>query len=141
MKPVSRDMLIELYVNQKMNLGEIAVRLNTHRPRIGRLLREFKIPKRTKLAENNNNWKGGIRKDQGGHIRVYQPEHSRADGNGYVSRSILVWEEFYGMPFPVDKEPHHDNEIKDDDRPENIIPLTHSGHTKLHRARQIQKGD
>src|SRR4030042_2300631 len=80
-------------------------------------------------------WRGGTRTVKG-HVLILKPEHPRVTSQGYVPRAILVWEEYYGAPFPVGKEPHHDNEIPDDDRPENIIPLTHSEHTGEHNRRR-----
>jgi hypothetical protein len=47
-------------------------------------------------------------------------------------RAILNWEEANGFSFPEDKMPHHKNLVRDDDRPENIEPKTHSEHTILH---------
>ena len=84
------------------------------------------------IGEASSKWKGGEHKNSDGYVIIYHPNHPRAHSDGYVKRSILVWEEANQKPFPVGKEPHHDNEIRDDDRPENIIPLTHSEHTRHH---------
>ena len=81
---------------------------------------------------NIRNWKGGEKYDSQGYVQVKRPNHPRAGSDGRVPRSILVWEEFYGMQFPEGKIPHHDSEIKDDDRPENIIPKTPAEHNRAH---------
>ena len=76
-------------------------------------------------------WRGGTR-IVNGHVLIKMAGHPRAQPhNSYVPRAILVWEEANGQPFPEGKEPHHDNGIPDDDRPENIIPLTHSEHSLI----------
>lgn len=54
----------------------------------------------------------------------------------YVLRAIVNWEKANGVPFPEGKEPHHKNEIKTDDRPENIQPVTRSEHIKIHIAKR-----
>jgi len=81
-------------------------------------------------------WKGGESFD-GTYVNIKKPGHPFAGSDGYVRRSILVWEKANGRPFPEGKEPHHLNGIKTDDRPENIQPLTHAEHTSLHRHLQL----
>jgi hypothetical protein len=71
-------------------------------------------------------------KTRDGYVLVRQPGHPRAGGNGYVKRSILVWEEAHGRPVPEGVATHHVNGIRDDDRPENLLVLTPSEHSKLH---------
>ena len=59
-----------------------------------------------------------------------------ASGRGHwVHRARVVWEAANG-PLPPGHLVHHDNEVKDDDRPENLIAMTRSQHLKLHRSRQ-----
>ena len=89
-------------------------------------------PGRNQQGENNAHWKGGIRHNQG-YVYLFRPSHPRANLKGYVHRSILNWEEANERPFPDGMEPHHKNEIKGDDRPENIEPKTHSKHTHDHK--------
>jgi hypothetical protein len=88
-------------------------------------------PSATMLGPKNPNWNGGSRY-QHGHVKCLCPNHYRADANGYVQRSILAWEKANGRPFPEGMEPHHKNLVKDDDRPENIEPKTHSKHIRDH---------
>jgi len=85
---------------------------------------------------HNSHWRGGVCLDSDGYVLVKRREHPRADIRGYVKRSILVWEKAHdGVSFPEGMEPHHKNEVKDDDRPENIEPKTHAGHTRDHNLR------
>jgi hypothetical protein len=78
-------------------------------------------------------WTGEEYRNTQGRVWVYQPDHPLALSNGYVKRAIVIWEKANGQPFPKGKLAHHDNEIKDDDRPENIIPMTRSEHARHHR--------
>lgn len=77
-------------------------------------------------------WKGGITRRRG-KVYIYQPDHPRADRGGYVKRAILVWEEAHGQPVPEGAIIHHNNEIKDDDRPENLLAMSQSLHVRLHK--------
>ena len=125
MKPVSRDILIELYINQKLKQKEIVEKMGISGRTLRRMLHSYRLFKKI-----------GQRKDSTGHVLIYQPEHPRTRHNGYVMRAILVWEKFHNTSFPEDKEPHHDNGVPDDDRPGNIIPLTHSEHAKISNQRR-----
>ncbi len=91
-------------------------------------------PRLSMTGDRNPNWKGGEYRHNG-YVYVLRPEHPMASEGGgrYVQRAVLVWEEANGRPFPEGMEPHHKNEVKDDDRPENIEPKTHSAHAKLTR--------
>lgn len=103
---------------------------------------EFKHSKKTKrkiseanIGSNHPNWKGGIKKDSKGYIYIWEPNHPRANSNkGYVGRSCLIAEEMLGRYLFPNEIAHHKNEIKDDDRPENIeVKKSRSIHTKYHR--------
>ena len=88
-------------------------------------------PSYGKKGSNALNWRGGERTNSEGHVLLYRPEHPRAYQNGYVKRAIIVWEEANDQPFPEGKDAHHDSGVPDDDRPENIVPLTHGEHTTI----------
>ena len=85
-----------------------------------------------KQKENHPNWKGGLHKDSEGYIHVKMRNHPRADRNGYVRRSILVWEQHHG-PVPVGMVIHYVNGNPQDDRIENLKALPHGEHVRLHK--------
>ncbi len=91
-------------------------------------------------------WNGGQSK-QGGYVLVYAPDHPRANRSGYVRRGIIVAEQKIGRPLAPGEVVHHINQIRDDDRPENIDVLqSQSAHIALHnrtirRAKKLTEDD
>lgn len=48
-------------------------------------------------------------------MKIRKPDHPMVDGRGFIKRSILNWEEYYGKPWPKDTVPHHiDHDITND---------------------------
>lgn len=84
-----------------------------------------------KAGKNHPNWKGGIKKNRG-YIFIWKPDHPGADGNGYTKRARLVAEKTLGRYLYSWEITHHENEIRDDDRSENIKVTTQSKHMSLH---------
>lgn len=76
-------------------------------------------------------WKGG-QTSYNGYTLLYRPNHPRANSWGYVKRAILVLEEKLNRPILLGMDSHHKNEVRDDDRPENLEELTRSKHRALH---------
>lgn len=84
-------------------------------------------------GENHYNWKGGIHNNNG-YIYVSMPEHPQANSKGYVGRAHLVAEKALGRMLNTKKGEmtHHINEIKNDDRPQNILICLVGYHKSLH---------
>ncbi len=130
---IDKVLLEKLYVTDKLSTREIGHMLVVGKSTVSRQLVKHGIERRpcSMPGPDSHRWNGGVIMNQG-HVMVFARGHHRANGEGYVQRSILVWEETNGMPFPEGKEPHHKNLVKDDDRPDNIEPKTHSAHARLH---------
>lgn len=76
----------------------------------------------------NPHWKGGINHASHGYIRVWKPEHPRANKAGYVLQHILVWEEAHARPLPEGWVIHHLNGLRDDNRPKNLLGVPEGNH-------------
>jgi len=66
-------------------------------------------------------WKGGKYKTTEGYILILKPTHPFHNKRGYVRRSRLVIEKQIGRYLKPKEVVHHKNEIKDDDRIENLM--------------------
>jgi hypothetical protein len=129
---VNEDTLADMYSRQRLSVRTIGHKLGIGAQTVWEHLVKLGVPRR-----RVGWWRGGV-SSRYGYVYVWQPSHPRAGNDGYVMRAITNWEEANGMPFPENKSPHHDNEVKDDDRPENIIPLTRSEHMILHYQRRAK---
>ena len=81
-----------------------------------------------------------------GYVMVRSVEHPRARSHGYVLEHILVLEEKLGRHLADDEIGHHLNGKRDDNRPENLVALTKSGHRRQElgelykkRIRQLER--
>ncbi len=90
------------------------------------------LPKKFKVGPRHHNWRGGIRYNRDGRALVLKRDHPRAHKSGYVLRSVLVAEEKIGRVVLPTEDVHHINGDRTDDRPENLMVLSKSDHTRLH---------
>ena len=74
---------------------------------------EFKKGENT--GEKATSWKGGICHTRDGYILIYK------NVKNYIRRARYVMEEKIGRPLTKREVVHHINEIRDDDRPENLM--------------------
>lgn len=75
---------------------------------------------RSRTGSQAGNWKGGRHVGTDGYVQVYKPGHHRAKKNGYVREHIVVMEAKLGRLLKPEEQVHHLNNIKDDNRPENL---------------------
>ena len=68
-----------------------------------------------------------------GYILIYKPEHPFAKKSGYIFEHRLVMEKFLGRYLLPEERVHHDNDVKDDNRIENLsLFLNTKRHLKYH---------
>ena len=97
---------------------------------------EFKKGAIQPKAEKSFNWKGGRNKDAKGYLLIYSPNHPFIRKSGYVTEHRLVVEKFLGRYLKPEEVVHHINEIKEDNRIENLFLFSND---KLHRRFHILK--
>lgn len=83
----------------------------------------------------NPAYKGAPFRDKDGYVRVWAPEHHRADNSGRVYEHILVAEAAFSVQVTRDMHVHHINGVKHDNRPENLEVLTAAEHHRSHDPR------
>lgn len=86
---------------------------------------------RVRKLWDGSDWNDGYR-DNRGRFRVYRPDYPRAYSEGYALRAHVVYWMAKGRVHPKGTDLHHINEIKDDDRIENLKVIKHGRHTILH---------
>lgn len=90
--------------------------------------------KRIDLSGKNHwNWGGGKTLTPQGYILIYMPQHPFCTQKKYVFKHRLVIEKQIKRYLKPEEISHHLNEIKDDNRPANLIVFTSvSAHMKFH---------
>lgn len=86
--------------------------------------------------EKCNNWKGG-RTMHKGYVYIFKPEHRFAGKNGYVPEHRLVWEKYNNASLLPWSDVHHLNEIRSDNRIENLQAMMDYQHSALHAAKEM----
>lgn len=71
-----------------------------------------------------------------GYIATYYPDHPDANKDGYVMEHRLVMERFLGRRLEKDEVVHHINEIRTDNRIENLMLMTPSTHMSYHSKKR-----
>jgi len=85
---------------------------------------------RQRLSWTPERWDEGYI-DKRGYFWVYRPDCPRAYRNGYVKRyHAVLW--LNGFSVPTDKDVHHKNKDRLDDRLENLEVIDRSSHAKEH---------
>lgn len=90
--------------------------------------------------DKNPLWKGGKIKANG-YVKIYKPEHHKADNRGRIYEHTLICENALGKLLPDGAEIHHVNENRGDNSPGNIVLCQDSAyHSLLHqRARALKE--
>lgn len=84
------------------------------------------------LGEMNSNYNGGKYIDDKGYVRILRPEHP-ANIKGYIYEHRALIEEYLGRYLKSWESVHHINEIKADNRLENLFLCSQQEHSAIHR--------
>ena len=90
-------------------------------------------------GSKNCNWKGGRFTDQNGYILILKPNHPFVAKNHYVPEHRLVAEKELGRYLTKTEIIHHINEIKTDNRSENLYLFSNrASHLSYHQLLKYQ---
>lgn len=94
-----------------------------------------------KKGKKPGNWKGGWRITNKGYKVVLKPRHPNANGHGYVAEHRLAMEKHLDRYLEPEEVVHHINEIRADNRIENLMLFESPGqHAKHHIKKKINRG-
>lgn len=82
-------------------------------------------------GSKNPRWNGGKYTDVAGYVHIKAPSHPYSDSRGYVSEHRLVIEQKLGRYLLPTEHVDHINEIKNDNRPENLQVVSNRMNKKL----------
>jgi hypothetical protein len=88
-------------------------------------------------GSNNPAWKGGRTVEYRGYILIKKPDHKFATRNGYIMEHRIIWEEYNKACLLPWADIHHINQIKDDNRIENLHVMMHRIHVSLHFTKDM----
>lgn len=121
--------------NNGESATEIAKSMGLWATSVVRVLKRHGIELRdTRSGENHPSWKGGRIVKGDNYIGIWNPEHERADNQGYVYEHTLVMEQKIGrLPIKGKEIVHHINLDKHDNSPKNLYLCDYVKHTTMHR--------
>jgi len=122
------EFLEELYVEQSLSANEVAERLGCDERTVLRHLHRSDIDVRQPSHGRPPSF---------GTHHGYERVTTQVDGEHKevrIHRLVAVSE--YGVDAVKDKHVHHKNSIPWDNRPDNLVPLTHEEHNRVHHSHE-----
>jgi hypothetical protein len=140
------SMLKFKYEFQQLSINKLAREFDVSQNIIRKYLKKYKINLRnhkesnkvSNSREKNHKWKGGKRNHQG-YVEIMIPDHPYANECGYVYEHRHVIEQHIGRFLESNEVVHHINEIKNDNRIENLQLLSNEEHVRLHSLERHKK--
>jgi hypothetical protein len=80
----------------------------------------------------------GRKKNKAGYVLLCIHDHPNSDTKGYIFEHRVIAEMNCGRFLKPGEDVHHKNEIKHDNRIQNLEIISHSAHTVLHNLGSVQ---
>jgi HNH endonuclease len=93
-----------------------------------------------KHGSEHPSWRGGRTIDKNGYVRIWKPDGPRFGMKAYGLEHIMIMEGHLGRKLKPDERVHHINEIKTDNRIENLMVLTDMVHKRYHTFKMWREG-
>lgn len=97
--------------------------------------------RKEKLRILKSNGIGKKVKTNNGYIKIYFPDHPKSDKRGFILEHDLIMECNIGRWLDKDEVVHHINQIRDDNRIENLKLMTRKEHSQYHRLLKLERND
>jgi hypothetical protein len=132
------DIVVDLYVNQHKTCKEICIMYGMSDKSIDCVSRILKrngiiIPKQGR-GPDSYGWKGGKIIKGCGYYGIWNPDHERADNQGYVYEHTLVYESNTGVLPQKGEVIHHIDLDKLNNDFSNLFLCDHKAHLVCHRS-------
>lgn len=90
-------------------------------------------------GKNHPLWKGGRYYDSQGYVYVAAPDHPLANAAGAVFEHRLIMEAHVGRYLTREEVVHHENDVQDDNRIENLrLFATQADHKRYHDLSRVR---
>lgn len=133
-KDIDENLVVKLFIDERKSTRYIANELSIAQTTVRNVLKRQGIDgKRTRVPIGNKS-KNGY-----GYVVVYMPNHPNSDKRGNILEHRLVMSNHLGRPLKSHEHVHHKNEIKSDNRIENL-ELTQSIKEHLEKHRHYSDG-
>lgn len=91
--------------------------------------------------EKHPAWKGGRITDPRGYVKLYLPDHPRANGSGYVYEHIAVVEHKLGRVLLPGEVVHHVDGNRGNNHPDNLVVFpSNAAHLLFHKCNRRRQG-
>lgn len=131
------DVLINLYVNENKDLGEICRVYGlseNSRSNLSSMLKKHGVVIRKQSGKDHHGWKGGRIIKGDGYYGIWSPNHERKDYQGYVYEHTLVFEKNTGTLPKKNEVLHHIDLDKLNNDFNNLYLCDSRKHIQCHRS-------
>lgn len=104
----------------KRHVRNYLTSMNIERPAWRQVAPDAHPMARRTEGHQNSAWRGGRTLDKDGYVLLWMPGHPEANQHGQVREHRIVMARMIGRPLLRSEVVHHENDIRHDNRPENL---------------------